>query len=134
MFLIDTSALIRFQRRQAHPVWDELGDRGLLAVCEPVLAETLVIAAAKDYERVEARILDQYPWVTVPDNIWAMVAAIRRELAPHSAHQGVSLVDLLVAATAIRLKLELLHEDGDFETIARFVPELKQRRVSAGAD
>src|SRR5207248_10900302 len=89
MFLIDTSALIRFQRRQANPVWDELGDRGLLAVCEPVLAETLVIAAAKDYERVEARILDQYPWVTVPDNIWAMVAAIRRELAPHSAHQGV---------------------------------------------
>jgi predicted nucleic acid-binding protein len=37
-----------------------------------------------------------------------------------------------VAATAIRLKLEVLHEDGDFATIARFVPELRQRRVSAG--
>jgi hypothetical protein len=37
----------------------------------------------------------------------------------------------VVAAAAIRLKLEVLHEDGDFETVARFVPELQQRRISA---
>jgi predicted nucleic acid-binding protein len=47
-------------------------------------------------------------------------------------HQGLSVADLVVAATAIRLKLEVLHEDGDFETVARFVPELRQRRISAG--
>ncbi|MFD0746943.1 hypothetical protein ACFQ1L_37810 [Phytohabitans flavus] len=40
------------------------------------------------------------------------------------------MADYVVAATAIRLKLVLLHEDGDFETIARFVPELKQQRIS----
>jgi hypothetical protein len=28
--------------------------------------------------------------------------------------------------------LEVLHEDADFETVARFVPELRQRRISAG--
>ena len=44
------------------------------------------------------------------------------------------LEDLIVAATAIRLKLEVLHEDGDFETMARFVPELRQRRISAAPD
>jgi predicted nucleic acid-binding protein len=61
-----------------------------------------------------------------------LVAAIRRELVPHSAHQGLSVADLVVAAAAIRLKLEVLHEDGDFETVARLVPELRQRRISAG--
>jgi predicted nucleic acid-binding protein len=39
--------------------------------------------------------------------------------------------DLVIAATAIRLKLTVLHEDRDFETVARFVPELQQQRVSA---
>ena len=68
----------------------------------------------------------------VPDNIWDLVAAIRRELAQHSAYQGLSVADLVVAAMAIRLKLEVLHEDADFETVARFVPELRQRRISAG--
>jgi len=132
MFLVDTSALIRIQRQQVDPGWDEWGDRGLLAVCAPVLAETLVIANAKDYHRVEDRICQQYRWVAVPDGIWSTVAALRRELAPQSAHHGVSVTDLLVAATALRLKLEVLHEDANFETIARFLPELRQRRLSAG--
>jgi hypothetical protein len=35
---------------------------------------------------------------------------------------------------AIRLKLTVLHEDADFETVARFVPELKQHRIGAGTD
>ena len=33
--------------------------------------------------------------------------------------------DLVVAATAVRLKLTVPHEDGDFETVARFVPEVR---------
>jgi predicted nucleic acid-binding protein len=57
-------------------------------------------------------------------------AVIRRELATHSAHQGPSVPDLIVAATAIRMKLIVLHEDADFETVARFIPELQQQRVS----
>lgn len=69
--------------------------------------------------------------MTVPANIWDLTAAIRRELVPHGAHNALSVADLVVAATAIRLKLILLHEDGDFETVARFVPGLQQRRISA---
>jgi predicted nucleic acid-binding protein len=131
-FLVDTSALVRISRNQADPAWYELVDRGLITLCEPVLTETLVAAGAKRYAATEEKLRNTYVWATVPDNIWDLVAAIRRELVPHSAHQGLSVADLVVAATAIRLKLEVLHEDGDFETVARFVPELKERRVSAG--
>jgi predicted nucleic acid-binding protein len=55
-------------------------------------------------------------------------------LVPLSAHRGLSVADLVVAATAIRLKLIVLHEGADFETMARFVPELRQRRISAGPE
>lgn len=82
--------------------------------------------------KLEEQLRDTYPVAAVPDNIWELVAVIRRELAPHSAHQGLSVADLVTAATAIRLKLTVLHEDADFETVGRFVPELRQRRVSAG--
>jgi predicted nucleic acid-binding protein len=130
-YLVDTSALVRIWRRQVDPVWREQARRGLIAVCEPVLAETLLVADAKQYAAVEEDFLATYLKVTVPDSIWDLTAVIRRELVPHSAHQALSVADLVVAATAIRLKLEVLHEDGDFETVGRFVPELRQRRVSA---
>jgi predicted nucleic acid-binding protein len=50
-------------------------------------------------------------------------------LSDHSVHRRLSVADYLVAATAIRLKLVVLHEDADFETMARLVPQLKQERI-----
>lgn len=129
-FLVDTSALLRLQRNQAATAWDDLVERGLIAVCEPVLVEVMSIADAKSYQVIEDRILALHPWAAVPDGIWSLVAAIRHELILPSAYQGVSVADLVIAATAIRLKLSVLHEDGDFETIARYVPELRQQRIS----
>lgn len=129
-YLVDTSALVRLQRNEVSAQWDELVERGLVAVCEPTLTETMAIADAKNYARIEDRIVGLYPWAGVPDNIWPMVSAIRHELVEPSAYNDVSVADLVIAATAIRLKLALLHEDGDFETIARYVPELRQQRIS----
>jgi predicted nucleic acid-binding protein len=131
-YLVDTSALVRIIRREADPVWYELEDRGLMSVCEPVLAETLVTADAKNYARLEESITHWYISATIPDGVWDMVGAIRHELVPHSAYQGPSVADLVIAATAIQLKLTVLHEDADYETMSRFVPQLRQRRLSAG--
>jgi hypothetical protein len=132
MYLVDTSALTRILRRQVSPDWGDLERRGLLAVCEPALTETLLIAHTKDYAALEESITENYLPVMVPDGIWELVATLRRELVSHSAHRGPSVADLVIAATAIRLKLTVLHEDGDYETVARFVPQLQQHRVSAG--
>ncbi|GAA3901123.1 hypothetical protein Aau02nite_46460 [Amorphoplanes auranticolor] len=43
-------------RKQADPGWDEIEDRGLLSVCEPVLAETLLIANSSYYAKTEQEI------------------------------------------------------------------------------
>ncbi|MFI7577131.1 PIN domain-containing protein [Micromonospora sp. NPDC049497] len=129
-YLVDTSALVRIVRRQVEPQWFDLAERGLIALCEPVLVETLSIADAKAYERVERNLRDLYPWVPVPDDAWQVVRAVRQELAGQSAHQGLSVADHLVVATAIRLKLVVLHQDADFETAARIIPQLSQERIS----
>ncbi|MET7418373.1 PIN domain-containing protein [Dactylosporangium sp. NPDC005555] len=133
-YLVDTSALVRILRRQVDPLWYDLVDRGLISVCMPVLLETLCIADAKGYVELELDVHNACLAVAVPDGAWELAAVIHRELASHSAHQGLSVTDLLVAATAIRLKLEVLHEDADFETVARFVPELRQRRISTAPE
>ncbi|MEV4410465.1 PIN domain-containing protein [Catellatospora sp. NPDC049609] len=129
-YLIDTSALVRIVRRQVDERWHDQVTRGLVAICDPVLTETLAIADAKAYARVEEGLRAAYPWVPVPDDAWDIVGSIRQELARHSAHQGLSVADYLVAATAIRLKLTVLHEDADYQTAARLVPQLKQQRIA----
>lgn len=129
-YLVDTSALVRMVRRQVDPQWSDLAARGLIAICDPVLVETLTIADAKAYDRVERALRDLYPWVPIPDDAWQVVRAVRQELARQSAHQGLSVADHLVIATAIRLKLVVLHQDADFETAARLVPQLHQERIS----
>jgi predicted nucleic acid-binding protein len=131
-YFVDTSALVRIWRNEVDPGWREVVAHGLITICEPVIAETLVSADAKRYAKFESELMADYPYATVPDNIWDLVATIRRELVPSSSYRGVGVADLVIAATAIRLKLTVLHEDGDFETISRHVPELKHYRISAG--
>lgn len=130
-YLADTSALVRMMRGQVDPRWDETVARGLVAVCEPVLTETLTIANAKSYEEVEQSILDVYPWIPVPDDAWELIRRVRHDLAERSAHQGLSVADYLVVATALGSKLTLLHEDGDFETVAHVVEQLEVVRITA---
>ena len=129
-YLIDTSALVRVARRQADARWYEEIDRGLVGLCEPVLVETLTGADAKHYGQLDRTLRDGYPWVGVPDDVWTVVAAVQRDLATQSQHHGLSVADHLVVATAIRMKLVVLHQDADFETVSRFVPQLRQERLA----
>ncbi|MEV0564702.1 PIN domain-containing protein [Dactylosporangium sp. NPDC050588] len=133
-YLVDTSALVRILRRQVDPVWFDVVDRGLISVCMPVLLETLCIADAKGYAELEQDVRNACLAIAMPDGVWDLAAVIHQELASHSAHHGLSVTDLLIAATAIRLKLEVLHQDADFETVARFVPELRQQRICGEPD
>jgi predicted nucleic acid-binding protein len=67
----------------------------------------------------------------VPDDVWSIVEAVQRELAALSQHHGLSVADHLVVATAMRQKLMVLHEDADFETVSRLIPQLREQRLSA---
>ena len=133
-YLIDTSALVRILRHQVDEVWHEHVARGLVAICEPVITETLTIARATEYERVLADLLSTYVWMPVPDGAWETIRSVGTRLAQRSCHQGLSLADHLVVATALHHRLAILHEDADFATVAQVVPELQERRISAPID
>lgn len=129
-YLIDTSALVRVARGQVADEWNDLIDRGLVGICDPVVAEALNIADAKQYEATKDRLARTYPWVPLPDDAWDIIWSLGSELAKHSAHQALSVADYLVAATAVKRGLTVLHEDRDFETASRFVPMVHQQRIS----
>ena len=128
-YLIDTSALVRIVRRQVDDHWMDSVDRGLVAICDPVLTEALTIANAKQYEQIEQHLSNTYPWVPVPEDAWEIITSMRRELAKHSVHQALSVADYLVAATAMKRNLVILHEDTDFETVSKLIPMVQQERI-----
>jgi len=58
---------------------------------------------------------------------------VQSELASHaSAHRGASLPDLLVAATAERHRVTVLHYDHDYDLIASVTGQPTQWVVPAG--
>lgn len=63
---------------------------------------------------------------------WPWIEAAQERLTAASQHRGAGVVDLLVAATAVERGLIVLHDDRDFEAIARVITEFDQRRVSHG--
>ncbi|SDT79489.1 hypothetical protein [Actinoplanes derwentensis] len=108
-YLGDASALIRILRKQVDEAWFATVQRGLVSICEPAVAEALLAADARDYTATEAKLEATYPVAVIPDDVGDLTAAIR-------------------------LKMTVLHEDSDFETIARYVPDLKHRRMSKGPE
>jgi predicted nucleic acid-binding protein len=130
-YLIDTSALVRILRRQVDESWHEQVTHGMVAICDPVLTEALTIARATDYERIRTDLLEAYPWVAVPDRVWETVHGVQARLAARSQHNGLSVADHLVVATALHHRLTILHEDADFGTAAAVVPDIQQLRILA---
>jgi predicted nucleic acid-binding protein len=128
-YLIDTSALVRILRQQVDEAWYQQVTQGMVAICDPVLTETLTIARATEYERVRRDLLDTYPWVPVPDSAWETIGVVQTRLAGQSCHQGLSVADHLVVATALHHRLVILHEDADFGTAGKLVADLKEQRI-----
>jgi predicted nucleic acid-binding protein len=131
-YLVDSSALIRIMRRQVDRSWVRLAMARDLAICEPVLCETLAAAGKGEYRRTEAVLLAGNEYVPVPDGTWNYVREMRRDLASRSMHNMFGVADYVIAATAIQLKLPLLHEVKDFVAAAAIFPQLSELRISAG--
>jgi len=104
---------------------------GLVAICDPVLTEALTIARATEYDRVRMSLLEAYPRVPVPDRAWETVHAVQARLAAKSQHNGLSVADHLVVATALHHHLTILHEDADFTAAAAIVSDIQEQRILA---
>ena len=120
MILIDTSAWIEFLRDTGSTVCahvDELLAREI-AICEPVRME--VFAGARDethllsLRRLLARAVVIPTLATDYEDAAALYRSCRRQ-----GETVRKLMDCLIASAAIRARVPILHDDGDFDVLAR---------------
>lgn len=120
LYLIDTSALVRFYRGQAGTEWDQTVSAGLVGICEPVRQEYLrAVGGRPAFYEAGDLLRETFPCYVIPESAWNETGELQRELADKGWHQCASPVDLLMAATARHHKLTVLHADADFDTISR---------------
>ena len=130
-YLLDSSALWRILRDAAlRAAWAEVISAGAVGSCHPQRVEFRRSARTIDeYEQMSAMFAELYPDATVPKGAWQWIESAQYRLLRHGAHRALSAVDLLICATAAQRDLVVLHDDNDFATAARHLPDLRERSI-----
>ncbi len=71
-------------------------------------------------------------WLPTPDEVWHRVLEVQTALIGVGTWRAVSLPDLVIAATAERHRVTVLHYDGDYDLIAAVTGQSTQWIVPAG--
>ena len=131
-FLLDASAYWRLmQNQELSDTWAEAIDAGELGVCEPTRTEILYSArSAEDRDQMSSDLDQLCERVPVPKTAWQWIETAQYRLTLVGAHRSAGVVDLLVCATAAARGLTVLHDDRDYEAVARVLPDLGQHRVT----
>ncbi|MEV6280607.1 PIN domain-containing protein [Nocardia sp. NPDC051832] len=135
-YLIDSSALWRLRRdRDLHEAWAELIDLRLIGSCAPQRVEFLRSTKnAAEYEVWRDDLLEMFPEAPLPKQVWRWVDTAQHHLAEYGVLSALSPVDLMICATAVHHGLTILHDDKDFRTVSRYLPEIAQMSIYAGQE
>ena len=120
MILVDTSAWVEFLRDTGSPVCN-LVDELLaeeIAVCDAVRMEILAGARDESHLRSLRRLLARATVIRTQGTDYDDAAALYRRCR----RQGETirkLIDCLIAAAAIRADAPIVHNDADFDALAR---------------
>lgn len=126
-FLIDTSAAHRITLPGPFSTWRPALAAGRIGMCAVTEVEALYSArSAAQYAQMRQAFTDLYVWHEIPDDVWARVGDAQSALAEAGCVRSAGVVDLVVAVTAARHRLTVLHYDRDFETLAKHI-ELRTR-------
>ena len=123
MILVDTSAWIELIRTTGHPAHvtlrHHLQRRAPIATTEPVIMELLAgVATAAERSKLRARLM-ALPRLTVHGLADFEAAADLFRVCRSRGATVRKLIDCLIAAVAIRERATLLHNDRDFDALAR---------------
>ncbi|HTZ30697.1 MAG TPA: PIN domain-containing protein [Streptosporangiaceae bacterium] len=130
-YLLDSSALWRILRdAELRAGWAEVISSGAVGSCLPQRVEFRRSARTIDeYEQMSEMFAALYSDAAVPKAAWRWIESAQYRLLRHGAHRALSAVDLLICATAAQHDLVVLHDDRDFATAARYLPDLRERAV-----
>ncbi len=119
-WLVDTSALVRLHRAVDAPDWAARVERGLVRVSTVTRLEVGYSSRSGTDLRSEAMAppLSSMPIEYQTPAIEDRAIEVQMMLADVGQHRAPSVADLIVAATAERAGLVVLHVDEDFDLIA----------------
>ena len=123
MILIDTSAWVEFLRDTGSGICDRVDALldGEIATCHPIRME--VLAGARDEQHLSALrgLLARGSLIPTEPTDYEEAAALYRTCR-REGETARKLIDCLIAATAIRVAVPILHLDNDFEVLAKHTP------------
>jgi predicted nucleic acid-binding protein len=118
-YLVDRSAWAQMRYTEvARANLTRLSTFGEIATC-PAIAGELLYSARNHADLLDLRgRLEALLWLETTDDAAHRMLGVQRQLAQRGQHRGVSLVDLMVAATAEAHWATVVHYDSDYERIA----------------
>jgi predicted nucleic acid-binding protein len=130
-YLLDSSALWRILRDATlRAAWSDVISVGAVGSCHPQRIEFRRSARTVDeYEQMSGMFDELYPDAAVPKGAWRWAESAQYRLLRHGAHRALSAVDLLICATAAQHDLVVLHDDNDYATAARYLPDMREHAV-----
>jgi predicted nucleic acid-binding protein len=130
-YLLDSSALWRILRDATlRAAWADVISLGVIGSCHPQRVEFRRSARTLDeYEQMSEMFDALYPDTAIPKGAWSWIESAQYRLLRNGAQRALSAVDLLICATAAHHNLVVLHDDTDFVTAARHLPDLRERSV-----
>lgn len=132
-YLADKSALARLHHPQVAAVLAPLIEAGLVATCPMVEFEMLwSTRSPQEFDEVRADRSLGYEWLPTEDLDWRRSMDVMAELWSTGLARSVALPDLLIAATAERHRVTVLHYDADYDLIASITTQPVEWVVPAG--
>lgn len=134
LYLLDHSAMSHY-RTDANVTLeiDRLAVAGILCACTVTMDEARFSARnARDLAVVTDLYRSTFHWLPIDESVEDEVERIRSALWKIRAGRGAQTTDIQIAATAVRHDATVVHNDTDFLTIQRAVPEFDQLRIQPG--
>jgi predicted nucleic acid-binding protein len=99
---------------------------GRVLVCDLVVLELIRLTPNESRAQKVTQSLDAFESVAMGADLWTRARKLQTLLSAGGNHRRVPPIDLLIAATAEKAGVPLVHYDRDYERIAR-VSDLQQR-------
>ncbi len=118
-YLVDTSVIARQTKPGVAARIRPMSDQGILAICSMVVMEMLRGARNTSDGQIWLDLASDFERLPIPDVVWDRAIEVETELIGSSLHRTVKLPDLIIAATAERHGVTVLHYDHDYDRIAK---------------
>lgn len=131
-YLADTSVWARLHLEPVDRLLTPLVEHGLVATCGVIDLEVLYSTRSG---AEHGQVLDQrrgLEWLPMFDDLWERAIGVQGLMADRGTHRAASIADLLIAATAERHAVTLLHYDSDYDLIAAVTGQAAEWIVPKG--